>query len=86
VCGDEPAKEPAAKTAVPADPETQRQQAEFFEKKIRPLLAARCFECHGVQKQKGGLRVDSREALIQGGDTGASITPGDWRARRKPPD
>lgn len=51
---------------------------EFFEKKVRPLLAARCYECHGPQAEepKGGLRVDSRQALLNGGDTGPAIAPG----------
>jgi len=40
---------------------------EFFEKKIRPVLVAECYECHAGEKQKGGLRVDSREALRTGG-------------------
>ncbi len=45
----------------------------FFEKKVRPILADRCFACHGSEKQKGGLRVDSRPALLTGGDRGAAI-------------
>ena len=49
---------------------------EFFEKSIRPLLAARCFECHGPQKQKGNLRLDSRAAVLKGGDTAPAVTPG----------
>ncbi len=42
---------------------------EFFEKKIRPLLAERCYKCHSAagEKIKGGLRLDSREGLLQGG-------------------
>ncbi len=50
--------------------------AEFFEKSIRPLLATRCFECHGPQKQKGNLRLDSRAAVLKGGDTATAVTPG----------
>ena len=49
----------------------------FFEAKIRPLLSERCFECHSHKKQKGGLRLDSRAALLKGGDSGAAIVPGD---------
>lgn len=48
----------------------------FFESKIRPLLVDRCLECHGEKKQKGGLRLDSRAAWQQGGETGPAITPG----------
>lgn len=54
---------------VPIEP----AQAEFFETKIRPVLATNCYACHSDKKQKGGLRVDSREALIKGGATGPSI-------------
>jgi len=53
---------------------------EFFEKKIRPVLVDRCYSCHSVdvRKLKGGLRVDSREALLKGGESGAaSVIPGD---------
>lgn len=49
---------------------------ELFEKRIRPALLAHCVECHGVEKQKGGLRVDSREPLRKGGDTGPAVVPG----------
>lgn len=50
---------------------------EFFEKQVRPILAGTCFRCHGGDKVGGGLRVDSREALLQGGDSGASLVPGE---------
>ncbi len=54
--------------------------AAFFESKIRPLLVDRCYECHGEKKQKGGLRLDSKAAWQKGGDTGATIMPGDPEA------
>ena len=47
-----------------------------FENQIRPVLAATCFGCHGAPKVSGELRVDSREALLKGGDSGPSIVPG----------
>ncbi|MDB6029124.1 MAG: hypothetical protein JWM68_5347, partial [Verrucomicrobiales bacterium] len=52
---------------------------EFFEKKIRPLLAENCYKCHSAQaeKLKGGLMLDSKDGLLKGGDTGPAITPGD---------
>jgi mono/diheme cytochrome c family protein len=50
--------------------------ADFFESKIRPVLAAHCWECHGPDKQKSGLRLDSRQALLKGGDTGPAVTVG----------
>ncbi|MBX6314364.1 MAG: PSD1 domain-containing protein [Isosphaeraceae bacterium] len=54
-----------------------RAGLEFFEAKVRPVLAAHCFECHGPEKQKGGLRLDDLEAMRAGGDTGPAIVPGD---------
>jgi hypothetical protein len=48
----------------------------FFELKVRPLLVAHCAKCHGADKQSSGLRVDSRDALTQGGDRGPAIVPG----------
>jgi cytochrome c553 len=50
---------------------------DFFEKSIRPLLATRCRGCHGSAKQKGGLRLDSRAAILAGGNSGPAIVPGD---------
>ena len=41
-----------------------------FEKSVRPLLAEKCFSCHGPKKAAGGLRLDSREAILKGGDSG----------------
>src|SRR5437016_1828300 len=58
------------------EPKTTAQQLEFFEAKIRPLLAENCFQCHGDKKQKGGLRLDSRAALLKGGDDGPVVIPG----------
>ena len=51
---------------------------EFFEARIRPVLAEHCYECHSAsaKKVKGGLLVDSREHLLTGGDTGPAIVPG----------
>lgn len=51
-------------------------QAVFFEKEVRPLLAARCYECHGPEQQWSGLRLDSRDGLLKGGDTGALFVAG----------
>src|SRR5689334_22174229 len=48
---------------------------EFFESRIRPILANNCYGCH-TNSKLGGLRVDSREALLQGGSSGPSILPG----------
>ena len=50
--------------------------AEFFEIRIRPVLHDHCAECHGAKKQKGGLRLDSREGMMKGGESGAAVVPG----------
>ncbi len=62
-----------------------QQGVEFFEKKIRPVLVKHCYACHSSQAEKanklqGGLRLDSREGIAAGGDSGAVIVPGDARA------
>jgi len=50
---------------------------EFFEKEIRPLLVAKCYECHSAQEANGGLRLDRKDVVRKGGDTGPAIIPGD---------
>ncbi len=49
---------------------------EFFESRIRPVLATNCYPCH-TNSQLGGLRLDSREAMLKGGATGPALVPGD---------
>lgn len=55
---------------------------EFFEKEVRPILVARCFECHSstLNSPKGGLRLDSRDAILKGGDTGPAAIAGQPKA------
>jgi Protein of unknown function (DUF1553)/Protein of unknown function (DUF1549)/Planctomycete cytochrome C len=50
----------------------------FFEAKIRPVLVRHCYECHSSESKKvrGGLRLDSRDALLKGGDSGPALVPG----------
>jgi hypothetical protein len=65
--------------AVPihAQPSTA-SSADFFETKIRPVLANNCYACHASSAQsQGGLRVDSQEGLLRGGGRGAAVVPGD---------
>ena len=59
--------------------EPSPQQLEFFESKIRPILAANCYQCHSREsvKLKGNLSVEFKELLLSGGDTGPAIVPGD---------
>ena len=60
-------------------PSFSPSQLEFFEKKVRPLLSQHCYECHsnGAEKLQADLMVDSRSALLAGGDSGEAIVPGD---------
>jgi cytochrome c553 len=52
-------------------------EVDFFEKEIRPILVGSCGKCHGAEKQRGELRLDSRQAMLKGGETGPAIVPGD---------
>ncbi len=47
-----------------------------FARRVEPLLTKRCVACHGPKKQRGGLRLDSRDAALAGGDNGVVIVPG----------
>ena len=49
---------------------------EFFENRVRPVLAAHCFSCHGKEAVEGGLAMGSRQQLIAGGDRGPALVPG----------
>ncbi|MBC8352806.1 MAG: PSD1 domain-containing protein [Planctomycetes bacterium] len=55
------------------------EDTEFFEAKVRPLLAKRCYECHR-RKAEGGLRLDSLQGMLKGGSTGPAIIAGDASA------
>jgi hypothetical protein len=48
----------------------------FFETEVRPLFVARCQKCHGPRQQRGGLRLDSRQAILNGGENGPAVVPG----------
>jgi len=48
-----------------------------FDKDIKPILVRACINCHGAEKQRGGLRLDSRDAALQGGNTGVVLKSGD---------
>ena len=53
------------------------EHVEFFESKIRPVLAESCYECHNsVNKTKAGLALDYRDALLAGSDAGEVVVPG----------
>jgi hypothetical protein len=64
--------------AAASDDQSRRAAEDFFEKKVRPVLAGRCFRCHGPDsKMEGGLRLDSGQAMRRGGSRGPAIQPGD---------
>jgi hypothetical protein len=48
---------------------------DFFEQRIRPLLAAQCYECHDTKTATSGLRLDSREGARTGGTRGPAVVP-----------
>src|SRR5829696_9070801 len=68
----------AARADAPAAPLT-KEQSDFFEAKVRPLLASNCYKCHSVEekKSKGNLVLDSRDGWSKGGEHGPAIVPGD---------
>src|SRR4051794_13525288 len=64
---------------VRAEPATATaEDIAFFETKVRPVFADHCYKCHSSksEKLKGGLRLDTRDALLKGGETGLSVVPG----------
>ena len=54
------------------------QHFEFFESKVRPVLADNCYECHSglAERHRSGLRLDSRDAILKGGEHGPAIILG----------
>ncbi|MCS7046685.1 MAG: DUF1549 domain-containing protein, partial [Gemmataceae bacterium] len=64
---------PSAQTKAPA-----AEDADWFSKRVRPILEANCFRCHShaAKKSKGGLMLDSRTSLLKGGNNGPAIVPG----------
>ncbi|HEX3870063.1 MAG TPA: DUF1553 domain-containing protein [Pirellulales bacterium] len=62
--------------AIGAEAPASAEGQQFFESRVRPLLSTHCFKCHGPDKQKGSLRLDSLEAILEGGDSGPALVPG----------
>lgn len=64
--------------AFAAEPALTDEQTNFFERKIRPVLVEKCYECHSNQakKVKGGLLLDSKASALAGGDNGPAVVPG----------
>ena len=59
------------------EPAPTAEQLRFFETQVRPVLLESCNGCHNAKKIKAGLRLDSRSAILAGGDSGPAIVPGD---------
>ena len=55
---------------------TEATQKDFFESRIRPVLAQQCFICH-TNSKSGGLRLDSRDDIVKGGKSGPAVVPGE---------
>lgn len=72
---EEQAQEPE-QPIVPEAPEEDRPVLASYEAHVSRFFAAKCIECHGDRKVKGGLRMDSPEALLAGGDGGPAIEGG----------
>src|SRR5205085_10393719 len=73
-------------TALPGQGAITHEQAKLlpppanhpvnFAKEIKPILDASCIKCHGRGRDKGGLRIDTRETLLKGGDSGPAVMSG----------
>ena len=58
-------------------PDTDAPTTLVFRRDIRPILKRSCFKCHSARKREGGLRLDTRDHALAGGDLGPAIVPGD---------
>ena len=75
------AKPAAAKSEAKAPEKMDPAGLEFFEKNIRPIFSEHCYKCHSAAEgvSKGGLIMDSRAALLAGGDQGPAVVPGNLK-------
>ena len=69
----------AAVSSAAVSQQISSEHLQFFENKIRPILATNCLECHSADKGKikGGLNLDSKPDWVKGGESGALIKEGD---------
>ena len=67
-----------ASTRVAGAAELTKEQTDFFEGKIRPMLAEKCYKCHSLEKgkAKGDLTLDTKTGWEKGGENGPAIVPG----------
>lgn len=68
----------AAPAFAAVEAQLTKEQTEFFESKVRPILSSQCYKCHSLEenKVKGGLTLDTKQGWQKGGDSGAVIEPG----------
>jgi mono/diheme cytochrome c family protein len=66
----------AAGDAAPGGNRLDPAEEEFFEARVRPVLAEHCLGCHGPEKSKAGLRLDARDSMLKGGESGPVVVPG----------
>jgi len=64
-------------SAAPPGRAAGNEGAAVFERVVRPVLEGTCARCHGALKASGGLRLDTRRSLLEGGDGGPAVVPGD---------
>src|SRR5579862_8905439 len=68
------AEETTPKSQVKGEAAFSKEQLDFFDKKVQPILKARCLKCHGgEEKINGGLKLTSRASLLKGGDQGPAV-------------
>ena len=60
---------------VGADEDASRP--EYYRTRVKPILDANCARCHGGLNRRGGLNLDTREAMLKGGHDGSALVPGD---------
>ena len=77
VRADEPGTEKKDATVENSSAIPAAAALEFFEARVRPLLIEHCYECHSAADVNGGLRLDSRDGVLAGGDSGPTAKPGD---------
>ncbi len=66
----------ALSVSIAAETKPDAKSIELFEKQVRPLLVGKCLACHGPAQQLSSLRLDSRDAILKGGNRGPAIVPG----------
>ena len=72
-----PAASAEASANGSAAPSATRPAAHRYLAEVKPLLAAKCYACHGALKQEGGLRLDASTLIARGGDSGPAVVPGE---------